>query len=478
MKQRASAPANLALIKYMGKRPAPKAARPGLQAAALAPSSGDFSAALASAAPLKSPAQQSTADNSGTNPQFDNLPLNDSLSFTLNHFIATAEIERREEERPGAAARGRPGRQAPSARTGRGGGATDPAGAGGGETNYDDDEWRPLEEAGVFPALAEAAEAIPEKSLPPQAFSPGDFLTGASAEDMQISGRGEGRANPALKHARRKEPAAGAGAKHSRGGAGAAPFFLSPDEQKRFLDFFRFLKKTFRLKGSYIVRSGANFPPRAGLAGSAAAFAALTSAAGKAAGGESLSKERLSCLSRAGSGSSCRSFFSPWALWSGEGAKAVNLPGGDRIHRALILKEEPFKKVSSSEAHQRVWTSPLFSGRAERAQNRLSKLLKALKTGRRGQAEARAIVWEEFEDMHRLFETADPPFSFREAPAVQEALHRLDRSFAQTGDGPLVTMDAGPSIHLLFRKDQEEMIKDLKKDFPRFQVLPGIYDTA
>ena len=483
MKFRAFAPANLALIKYMGKRPASSPVAAG--------------ADLFQARRAQNPAAERTRARGagGADRRFDNLPLNDSLSFTLNHFIAAAEIERREEKESSGGSGGslarRPranGESAPPpprqayGKLAAGRGLSDsacveqaaaPAGADSASGGPNDDEWRPLEEA------APLHQREGERQNQIDGSGPG-------AQESAVGGQ---RAPSGLCDVSRalscgKFALSGPSASPDSAAPGeAAPLApikavaLSPDEQKRFLGFFRFLKEIFHLEGSYIVRSGANFPPRAGLAGSAAAFAALTQAAFQAAkqnGRKDFSEEQLSRLSRAGSGSSCRSFFSPWALWSGEGAKAVRLPGGDRIHRALILKNAPYKKISSSEAHQRVRTSPLFAGRAERAQKRLSKLLRALKAGRREWRTARAIVWEEFEDMHRLFETADPPFSFKESPAVEEALRHLDRLEAQTGDGPLVTMDAGPSIHLLFRKDQAEMTQDLKKDFPQFKVLPDI----
>ena len=39
-------------------------------------------------------------------------------------------------------------------------------------------------------------------------------------------------------------------------------------------------------------------------------------------------------------------------------------------------------------------------------------------------------------------------------------------------DGPLVTMDAGPNIHLLYRPDQAELARQFKSDY-----LVGNYDV-
>jgi len=55
-----------------------------------------------------------------------------------------------------------------------------------------------------------------------------------------------------------------------------------------------------------------------------------------------------------------------------------------------------------------------------------------------------------------------------------DCLMSLRKMWQEKGDGPLVTMDAGPNIHLLFRRDQkealEEWIATLKSLFPLMKV--------
>ena len=46
----------------------------------------------------------------------------------------------------------------------------------------------------------------------------------------------------------------------------------------------------------------------------------------------------------------------------------------------------------------------------------------------------------------------------------EAALTSLSDLWQREGDGPLVTMDAGPNIHLLYRKDQAEMAQKFKQD--------------
>lgn len=304
MKWTASAPSNLALIKYMGKKPLSEGRK--------------------------------------------NIPLNPSLSFTLNHFVTKVEIEK--------------------------------------DTS---DNWSPLEKEDVF-----------YTDLP------------------------------------------------------------SPD-QKRFLDFFQKLKNEFSISGSYRIRSGNNFPLSVGAASSASSFAALTQTVYKLAQDQAhlqkkLFTEELAQVSRSGSGSSCRSFFSPWALWTEKSVQPLKFPFENLIHQMIVTSTSD-KDISSSKAHTLVKSSPYFKGRPERAEVRLKKLRFALRS--KDWKECFLLVREEFLDMHHLFETANPSFTYQ-TEASKQILKKVEDFWEEKGDGPLVTMDAGSSVHLLYRLNQKELAKE------------------
>lgn len=252
------------------------------------------------------------------------------------------------------------------------------------------------------------------------------------------------------------------------------PLPLGEGAIARFLKHFDRLKREFQIDGSFLIESANDFPSDCGLASSASSFAALTTAAvesfiqmGNQKASELGMLERAD-LSRSGSGSSCRSFFGPWALWFKEGVRPLEFPMRPLRHQVIVV-EAGAKAVSSSEAHRKVMTSPHFQGRQERAEERLAQLIHLF----RNQGEqlenwkqAAEIVWDEFEDMHRLFETSTPDFSYRTSK-THEVLKDL-KSFWQTeGDGPLVTMDAGANVHLLYRQDQDLLAKQLKEHFSR-----------
>lgn len=245
---------------------------------------------------------------------------------------------------------------------------------------------------------------------------------------------------------------------------GAAPFHMSERGREKFLGHFDRLKKEFSMRGHFLVRSANQFPSDAGIASSASSFAALTMATADMAekvvsGFKKPSVEKLAELSRRGSGSSCRSFFSPWALWSAEGVRGVEITSLKLQHQ-LIVVDAGGKAVSSSEAHRRCTTSSLFETRPRRAEERLRELTRALKE--QDWATAFEVTWTEFWDMHALFETSRPSFGYMK-PGTLRVLEKVREMWSTRRDGPLATLDAGPNVHLLWREDQRALMRELQE---------------
>jgi diphosphomevalonate decarboxylase len=251
--------------------------------------------------------------------------------------------------------------------------------------------------------------------------------------------------------------------------AGYPEIKLSAKGLEKFLKHFQLCKNKLGIQGNFEIASANDFPSDCGLASSASSFAALTKAAYELARSQNadfvLPVKDLSAISRQGSGSSSRSFFSPWAMWRDEFAEPAELKL--KLQHAVVIVEDRVKSVSSSEAHKRVTTSELFKGRIERAHSRLGQLLTALSESS-GNSEpwrqAYELCWAEFWDMHALFETSQPSFGYLSSGSL-EVLSRLRQVWQDAGDGPLVTMDAGPNVHLLLRADQtaqaEQWLKGL-----------------
>ncbi len=246
-------------------------------------------------------------------------------------------------------------------------------------------------------------------------------------------------------------------------------FALSRKSIDRFMAHFSNLRMKFSLPGQYIIRSANTFPSDCGLASSASAFAALTLCFDKVLKskmGKELSVLELSRLSQRGSGSSCRSFFQPWSIWKKSDVYKVDFPFQSLLHQVLILSSDK-KKVSSSQAHKNVRTSLNYQMRPSRAEKRFEDLLTALNNGL--WKRSYEIVWAEFWDMHSLFETSYPAFRYM-SPEGLRALDMISCYWQDVGDGPIVTMDAGPNIHLLYRKDQWKDYNALKNQFISIKI--------
>jgi diphosphomevalonate decarboxylase len=240
---------------------------------------------------------------------------------------------------------------------------------------------------------------------------------------------------------------------------------LGPKESARYLDHLNFLKKEMGVESNFFVRSANNFPENCGLASSASSFAALTACAVKAFSeitkSEELSVDKIAGLSRQGSGSSCRSFMGPWCVWSEESVSEIAFPQKDLLHM-VVVADGKRKKVSSSSAHKKVSSSLLYNGRVERACIRMGLLVESLSSN--NWKNAFEICWSEFWDMHALFETSNPSFGYMTEGSMK-VLSLAKYSWDKVNDGPLVTMDAGPNVHLLFRKEQLPMAKSLKEKY-------------
>lgn len=250
---------------------------------------------------------------------------------------------------------------------------------------------------------------------------------------------------------------------------GSSP--LREESAQRFLQFFTRLKNEREVSGSYLVRSGNNFPSDAGLASSASSFAALTMAACQAFADikkqPPLPLEQQAMISRTGSGSSCRSFFGPWCAWEGSKIGAVPSELPPLVDLVAVI-DTGYKKISSSEAHKRVQTSPLFEGRPLRAQERILKLKRALFEG--DYKKTAEISWAELWDMHSLFHTSDTPF-FYLSPLSMSVLRWSEERWEKKGHGPIATVDAGPNVHLLVPAAEKDLFRAELENIPGVTVL-------
>lgn len=240
---------------------------------------------------------------------------------------------------------------------------------------------------------------------------------------------------------------------------------------------------------SFEIESQNTFPAQAGLASSASSFAALTLCYAYATSSDSKKflslwesnlefKKKLSTLSRQGSGSSCRSLDGPWVLWSESEAErlcSLSEIKTPELVDLVLLVDHGKKAVSSSEAHLQVKTSPLWNGRPQRVEQRVARLKKAILIG--DLKEISKVAWEEMWEMHSLFHTADPSFSYFK-PETIEVLNWIE-PIVHSGfwteknvSAPIVTLDAGPNPHIIVPKsDQKFWTETLNQQFPKLKLI-------
>ena len=253
------------------------------------------------------------------------------------------------------------------------------------------------------------------------------------------------------------------------------------DKIQRYLSF---LKDKFHFDGFLELETENNFPTGSGVASSASGFAALTISSLAAWTGsqtfedlneKGFSLEKLAFLSRLGSGSSCRSFFGGYVVWekgeSPENQKVKSfLSGYDwKLSDTVVILSEDEKKLSSSEAHKRVPTSPLFKVRLSNIKEKLKSFQSALE--KRKIERLGALLEKEALEIHSLIMTAEEPFSYFKKETL-EFISWLRKIREEEGIKAYFTIDAGPNVHVI--TEEEDTLKFrglLRKSFPELKFL-------
>lgn len=220
------------------------------------------------------------------------------------------------------------------------------------------------------------------------------------------------------------------------------------------------------------VTSENNFPTGAGIASSAAAFAALALAASQAAG-LNLSEAELSRLARRGSGSASRSIPAGFVEWqmgkSEEDSFSFSIAPVNHWNLAdcVAIVNSTHKKTGSTEGHAIAGTSPLQNARVEDAPRRLQICRTAILNK---DFEAFANIIEHDSDMmHSVMMTSNPPLMYWQSATVG-IFHEV-RSWRASGIPVGYTVDAGANVHVLCLGEYAKMVEK------RLRELPGVGDV-
>jgi len=210
------------------------------------------------------------------------------------------------------------------------------------------------------------------------------------------------------------------------------------------------------------ITSASNFPVGAGIASSASGFAALTLAAGTAAGLD-LSPQELSRISRLGSGSACRSVFGGYVEWfRGESDHdSFAQPLVDKEHWTLIdliaIVEEEHKTIGSTSGHRLADTSPLQLARVADTKRRLQICKQAIWD--KDFHSLASIAEEDSNMMHAVMMTSSPSLLYWR-PATLEIMQSIT-SWRKDGLEVFYTIDAGPNVHCLCTSGFANQITEL-----------------
>ena len=254
---------------------------------------------------------------------------------------------------------------------------------------------------------------------------------------------------------------------------GSAPSGTALARVTRFLDLVR---ERSGIAQRASVDSTSTVPLAAGLASSAAGFAALAAAASRAAGMD-LDGRALSRLARRGSGSAARSVFGGLVLWNAGvddatsyaepvGADGVAGADGAGLDPAMvvIVLSEGRKTIGSTEAMRAtVRTSPLYPAWVEAGREDLRAALAAVRE--RDLPRLGEVVEANALGMHAAMIASRPSIMYW-LPRTIEALHAV-RAVREEGLPAWATIDAGPNVKVLTRgADAHAVVAALRDRLP------------
>lgn len=225
-----------------------------------------------------------------------------------------------------------------------------------------------------------------------------------------------------------------------------------------------------------------DFPAAAGMASSAAGFAALSLAATWALGLR-LSPQALSILARKGSGSACRSIFGGYVEWNAGSedassfAHTIYSPDYWDVRVVTVGFPGPPKRVSSEEGHLAAPSSPYYAARLRGLVRLLQDVRGALRE--RDFEGLGMAVEREALSLHAIAMTSQPeayPWLggiLYVEPETVRLMHAV-QNWRSHGLSVYFTLDAGPTVHLLCQAGSLEALLGAIRSLP-VTVEPQIW---
>jgi diphosphomevalonate decarboxylase len=208
------------------------------------------------------------------------------------------------------------------------------------------------------------------------------------------------------------------------------------------------------------VESTNNYPSGAGIASSAAAFAALAVAASFAYGLD-LTPIELSRLARRGSGSAARSVFGGFVeLLTGrndeEAFARPYLPAEHwKLEDWIAIVDPEHKPTGSTKGHVIAKTSPIQPARINDSDRRMQICRDALLN--RDFSAFSDIVEQDSNLMHAVMITSSPSLLYLQPTSL--FLMRTVKAWRKDGIEACYTIDAGPNVHIICTTDSSQEVE-------------------
>ena len=235
---------------------------------------------------------------------------------------------------------------------------------------------------------------------------------------------------------------------------------------------------TFLTHLKLVIETTNTFPHSSGIASSASGMAALSLCICdiekqlNPSFSDSEFYQKASFLARLGSGSACRSIFPTLASWGThlEIENSTNElattfteahPVFKNFQDTILLVDKGQKEVGSTEGHNLMFGHPFAEKRFEQAHTNLSNLIEALKSG--DLKTFTDIVESEALTLHAMMMTSMPYFILMK-PNTLQIIEKVWAYRKSTNLHPIITLDAGANVHLLYPFDEKEIILEFIKN--------------
>jgi diphosphomevalonate decarboxylase len=249
-----------------------------------------------------------------------------------------------------------------------------------------------------------------------------------------------------------------------------------PSFQPKIQKFFERIVKyvPFIRAYEFVISSENSFPHSSGIASSASGMSAISMCLMQLEKSinpsisETYFYQKASFLARLGSGSACRSIKGELVVWGEhkeiEGSSdlfgipftSAVAPIFKNYQDTVLLVDKGEKQVSSTIGHDLMHGHPFATNRFEQAYGNISKMKKILEKG--DILEFISLVESEALTLHAMMMTSQPYFILMK-PKTLEIIQKIWDYRKAKKSNLCFTLDAGANVHLLYPKNEKEVVQ-------------------